>query len=77
MKNANNINTNQNFDDFVRGYTSKLMNSFSNEMNLKIFYHKPNEPLIEIPPSTIISCPVIETISSFKSALTTRAISIG
>lgn len=38
MKNANNININQNFDDFVRGYTSKLMNCFSNEMNLKIFY---------------------------------------
>ena len=38
MKNNNDINFNQNFDDFVGGYTSKLMNCFSNEMNLKIFY---------------------------------------
>ncbi len=38
MKNANDINFNKKFDDFVRGYTSNLMNCFSNEMNHKIFY---------------------------------------
>ena len=38
MISSNYSNLEQNFDDFVNGYTLKLMDCFSNEMNLKIFH---------------------------------------
>ena len=38
MKDSTYSNLNQNFDFFVKGYTSKLIDCFSTEMNLKIFH---------------------------------------